>query len=116
MLPQSLRTTIPALILMVTSCTTSKHIAFLGFEGCPNTPELKKRLVEADPSLQIEDVDLMSLESNDFRLGWGAPTILVNNEDLFGVQPTKNGNASCRNWSGGLPSIDDIRKALRRTP
>ena len=115
MLPQSLRTTIPPLILMVTSCTTSKHIAFLGFEGCPNTPELKKRLVEADPSLQIEDVDLMSLESNDFRLGWGAPTILVNNEDLFGVQPTKNGNASCRNWSGGLPSVDDIREALRRT-
>ena len=110
---QSLRTNIPALLLMVTSCTTSKHIEFLGFEGCHNTPELRNRLVEAEPELKYEYVDLLSLKSDDPRLGWGAPTILVDNEDLFGIPPVKNGKVSCRNWSRGLPTVEEIREELR---
>ena len=113
MRPQSLRTTIPALLLMVTSCTTSKHVEFLGFKGCPNTPELRKRLVEAEPELKFKDVDLLLLKTDDSRLGWGAPTILVDNEDLFGIPPVKNGNVSCRNWSRGLPTVEEIREARR---
>ena len=54
----------------------------------------------------------MKLSSGDPRLGWGAPTILVNGADLFGVQPSKNGSVSCRNWSGGLPTVDEIKKAF----
>lgn len=112
MLLQSLRITIPLLMLMATSCTSSKHVEFLGFEGCPNTPELRKRLVEADSSLGIVDVDLMALQKGDPRLGWGAPTILINGKDLFGIAACTNGNVSCRNWEDGLPTTDQIIQAL----
>ena len=88
-------------------------IEYLGFEGCPNTPQLRQRLRIALPDATIIDVDLMKLSSGDPQLGWGAPTILVNGADLLGVQPSKNGSASCRNWSAGLPEVDDIRLAMK---
>ena len=100
---------------MASSCTSSKHVEFLGFEGCPNTPELRKRLVEAEPDMNIVDVDLTGLANSDARLGWGAPTILVNGRDLFGVPSAQNGSVSCRNWSSGLPSIAEIRVAFEAT-
>ena len=115
MLLQSLCITIPATFLMATSCTSSRHVEFLGFEGCPNTPELRKRFVEAQPNIEIIDVDLMKLTSGDARLGWGAPTILVDGKDLFDVSAIKNGNVSCRNWSSGLPSVAEIRIAFGGT-
>jgi hypothetical protein len=98
---------------MTVSSTSSKDIAFLGFDGCPNTPELRKRLVEAEPNADICDVDLMALQSGDLRLGWGAPTILVRGKDLFGAPSNENGNVSCRNWIGGLPSAEEIQFALK---
>jgi len=98
---------------MATSCTTSKHVDFLGFEGCPNTPELRKRLVEAEPTAVIDDVDLMSLSDGDPRLGWGAPTILVDGCDLFGEPANKDGNVSCRNWTRGLPTVIEIQAAFK---
>jgi len=97
---------------MLTSCSSKKSVEFLGFEGCPNTPELRSLLVEADPKLHIVDVDLMTLDKGDPRLGWGAPTILVEGVDLFGVPATKDGGVSCRSWSDGLPTIIEIRQAL----
>ena len=103
---------IPALFLMVNSCTSQKSVEFLGFEGCPNTPELRKRFVEAEPTVEIIDVNLMSLEKGDSRLGWGAPTILVSGKDLFGIPTNDGGSVSCRNWSGGLPTVDEIKKAF----
>jgi hypothetical protein len=112
MSPQIVFATIPILFLMVTSCTSQNSVEFLGFEGCPNTPELRSRLVEADSSLEIIDVNLMSLDEGDSRLGWGAPTILVNGEDLFGLQVSEHGSVSCRNWGEGLPSTAEIKTAL----
>ena len=92
---------------------TYQTIEFLGFEGCPNTPNLLERLRVATRGQRIVEVDLMTLETGDPRLGWGAPTILVDGKDLFGVEPSKNGSVSCRNWSAGLPEVDDIRLAMK---
>ena len=68
--------------------------------------------MEAEPNMNIVDVDLMGLAGGDARLGWGAPTILVNGKDLFGVKGSESGSVSCRNWSAGLPSVIEIRTAL----
>tara|TARA_B100001964_G_scaffold240307_1_gene309785 strand:+ start:984 stop:1289 length:306 start_codon:yes stop_codon:yes gene_type:complete len=97
---------------MVTSCTSHNNVEFLGFGGCPYTPELRSRLAEADPSINIIDVDLMVLDEGNPRLGWGAPTILVGGEDLFGLLASEYGSVSCRNLGDGLPSITEIRVAL----
>jgi hypothetical protein len=103
---------LPVLLPMLTSCSSNQKVEYLGFEGCPNTPELRARLVEANPSLKIVDVDLMSLHKEDPRLGWGAPTILIEGEDLFGMPASKDGNVSCRRWSDGLPTSYEIQHAL----
>ena len=108
---QTLSATIPALFLMVTSCTSQRSVEFLGFEGCPNTPELRERFALAQPSVQIIDVDLMVLDDEDTRLRWGAPTILVDGVDLFGMPPNENGSVSCRNWSNGIPTTEEINFA-----
>lgn len=88
-------------------------IEYLGLEGCPNTPQLRQRLRAALPNATIIDIDLMKLGAGDPRLGWGAPTILVDGKDLFGLQAVDGGSVSCRNWSAGLPEIDDIRLAMK---
>jgi hypothetical protein len=62
--------------------------------------------------MRIVEVDLMGLASSDARLGWGAPTILVNGKDLFGMIAANIGSVSCRNWSSGLPSVVEIRTAF----
>jgi len=89
-------------------------IEFLGFEGCPNTPVLLQRLNEASNGATIVEVDLMQLETGDPRLGWGAPTILVDGIDLFGMPPNQSGGVSCRNWDSGLPKVQQIHTALQR--
>ena len=99
-------------MLTTTACTSQKTIEFLCFEGCPNTPILLKRLQKAAPRYEIIEVDLMQLKTGDSRLGWGAPTILVDGEDLFGIAPSTDRAVSCRNWSKGLPEVSDIKKTL----
>ena len=105
------------LLLALFSCSqhTMSHqtIEYLGFEGCPNTPQLRQRLRTALPDATIIEVDLMKLDNSDTRLGWGAPTILIDGKDLFGLQPTDGGSVSCRNWSAGLPDVDDILLAMK---
>lgn len=90
-----------------------RTIEYLGFENCPNTPQLRQRLHAAVSDATIIEVDLMKLDSGDPRLGWGAPTILVDGKDLFGLKPNKGGSVSCRNWSKGLPDVNDIQLALQ---
>ncbi|MBC8203647.1 MAG: hypothetical protein H8E91_07445 [Planctomycetes bacterium] len=99
--------------MTISACTTKQPIEFLGFEGCPNTPILLDRLRAASPESKIVEVDLMKLQTGDAHLGWGAPTILVDGEDLFGLAPSSDRAVSCRNWSQGLPEIEVIRKALK---
>ena len=105
------------LLLALFSCSqhTMSHqtIEYLGFEGCPNTPQLRQRLRTALPDATIIEVDLMKLDNSDTRLGWGAPTILIDGKDLIGLQPTDGGSVSCRNWSAGLPDVDDILLAMK---
>jgi hypothetical protein len=104
------------LILMATtSCTSKTPIEFLAFDGCPNSPVLLERLLAASPKKEIVEVDLMKVKTGDSRLGWGAPTILVDGKDLFGVPASLDRAISCRNWSKGLPEIDDIKEALKDT-
>ena len=92
---------------------TPPTIEFLGFDGCPNTPQLREALDEADLGVTILEVDLMKLQMRDQRLGWGAPTILVDGEDLFGLERSEGSTVSCRNWNQGLPTSTEIKQAMK---
>tara|TARA_B100000676_G_C17751141_1_gene666549 strand:- start:325 stop:678 length:354 start_codon:yes stop_codon:yes gene_type:complete len=104
------------LALFLMSCQSpiqsNEQVQFLYFDGCPNTPLLYERLVEACPDSHIERIDLTTLSDGDRLLGWGAPTILVQGKDLCGLEPSNSKSISCRNWSHGLPSVSDIKKKV----
>lgn len=84
--------------------------------GCPNSPKLRARLTKAVEGLhlRVEVVDLGKLRHGDPRSGYPAPTILLNGRDLFGMAPPKPSDVrACREYPGGLPSVQAIRQKLR---
>lgn len=83
--------------LMVTSTgeppPAAKAITFLTRDGCVNTTTMLARLDEALDRLGIAAayvvVDADTLADRDARRGYGTPTILYDNRDVFGMpEPT----------------------------
>jgi len=76
---------------------------------------MRERVVQAARAIrgaEVSSIDLMELDENDARRGWPAPTVLVNDRDLFGMPaPTSNG-MGCRHYPGGVPSVADIAAKL----
>lgn len=94
-------------------------ISLLGFDGCPLTPRMKRRLEQAisqlEQHLELVQIDQHALDASDLRRGYPAPTILVNGSDLFGMPPPTSPSMGCRMYDGpdGVPSIDDLVARLR---
>jgi hypothetical protein len=67
----------------------SPVIEFLGGSKCPKSPEMEGNLVSAlktnKMTISYIYIDLASLSGDDFRRGYGTPTILLNGHDLFGM-------------------------------
>lgn len=96
---------------------SSLRIELLSFPGCPNTPKIRENLHAALASLGIEakvvDVNLEGLKTGDARRGWGAPTILVNGSELMGLPRPTSKTLSCRVYSDGIPSADQIARRIQ---
>ena len=64
-------------------------LVFLTRDGCVNTARMRSSLDQALRSLasptNYELIDVNSLGPSDRRRGYGTPTILYKNHDLFGV-------------------------------
>jgi hypothetical protein len=113
-----LRQTFIGVAFILAACGTPRvsppRLELLGFDGCPNTGELRSRLVEAvGDSQEVVYVDLTTLPPGDRRLRWGAPTILMGGNDLFEKNPGPTAALSCRMWPEGLPSVEELRHALQ---
>ncbi|MHC4218779.1 MAG: DUF2703 domain-containing protein [Planctomycetota bacterium] len=93
------------------------RIEFLYFDGCPNSPAMRARLEEALAAVGREpvfvDVDLSALAPDDPRLRFGAPTILLDGEDLLGQPAPRERALSCRIYPDGLPSASELAEHLR---
>ncbi len=65
------------------------EIVFLTRSTCANTPVMRERLLEAIGTLELETnliaVDVGALAPDDYRTGYGTPTVLVGGADLFGA-------------------------------
>src|SRR5579872_1146272 len=77
---------------------SARDLIFLTRDGCVNTARMKSRLDEALTSLALPTnyalVNLDQLEPSDHRQGYGTPTILYKNRDLFGMaQPATQASA-----------------------
>jgi hypothetical protein len=92
-------------------------VSFLMFDGCPNSPMMKSRLLSAMKGLHLKDpqiVDILKLPKTDLRAAYGAPTVLVNGKDLFGLPAPHGGAAACRLYRDGVPTEAEIRERLRK--
>jgi|TARA_R110000744_G_scaffold112179_5_gene210446 hypothetical protein len=98
---------------------TAMSITLLGFDGCPLTPLMKERLEQAirvvGRDLDLVQIDQQSLDSSDLRRGYPAPTVLVNESDLFGTEAPKTPSMGCRMYQGpdGVPSVSDLVDRLQ---
>src|SRR5215469_10381144 len=67
---------------------SARELILLTRDGCMNTAQMKSRLDEALKSLNLpgvyQVVDLDKLNASDRRTGYGTPTVLYKNRDLFG--------------------------------
>ena len=81
--------TVLAAVMVTMSCAVRTPMVFLTRDGCTNSNTLHARLGVAlqalgrIPSYTMINVD--TLPADDARRGYGTPTILVNNRDLFGL-------------------------------
>lgn len=80
-----------AVVFMFAGCTSgpANSMVFLTRDGCVNTTTMRTNLDAALASLgrsgQYAVIDVDTLPPNDARIGYGTPTVLVDNTDLFGM-------------------------------
>jgi hypothetical protein len=86
--------------------------------GCPNSPEMIRRVKEAISVIEGEiEYQEVLVETNElaekvkFR---GSPTLLINGEDFEGAEEPESASLSCRYYHNGLPSIEDIKGKIQR--
>ncbi len=114
-----LAVTIMCVITTIPLQKKTMKIQFLGMrDGCPNTPKmwtsLHEALQELNWTIHVDWVDVVDLSrEQDPRAGYGAPTILFNGMDLFGTEPEKSLDPSCRFYPGGVPTTQHIVARLR---
>lgn len=69
-------------------------IVFLTREGCANTPTMRANLDKALHDLggtqSYQIIDAATLQEKDTRRSYGTPTILVEDNDLFGRPRPQN--------------------------
>ena len=93
-------------------------IQLLHFPDCPNAEPARAALREAmqqeGVAADVEDIDTSRADAPAWAKGWGSPTILIDGRDLGGEGPA-GGEASCRLYKDGAPTVDEIRRRLRDT-
>lgn len=93
------------------------RIELLGFEGCPNTPELRDNLGAALASIgkgwAFTDTDQEKLPEGDLRRGYPTPTILVNGRDLYGLPVPTAPSMGCRMYPGGVPDAEELASKIK---
>lgn len=71
----------------------SSPLVFLTREGCANTATMRARLGDALDRLGAPTayavIDADTLADGDVRRGYGTPTVLYDNRDLFGMPEPK---------------------------
>lgn len=86
------------------------------FEGCLNHKKMDENLQAAIIGLEGE-IDLVKVFVEDEeiaqKIGFrGSPTLLINGEDIEGIQAPEFPSLSCRFYPEGIPSSEAIRKKI----
>ena len=100
------------------STMPAPNIELLGTPGCPHTgsmrANLRAALTSIDRAWKFKDTNQETLPAADVRRGYGAPTILVDGRDLFGLPVPTAPAMSCRIYEGGTPDAAEIASRVRQ--
>jgi hypothetical protein len=94
-------------------------VEVLYFEGCPNHKPAVERvqslIKQQGIDAEVSEIEVPDGEAAAKIVGFlGSPTIRVNGLDIDPASRTATETSfACRRYSGGLPSEDMIRAALR---
>jgi hypothetical protein len=120
-----------SLVLLMTACATppaarmgsvgpgigDMEVQLVGYPDCPNMPAMRRSLrgalAELGGGLMFREVDQNALEAEDARRCWPSPTVLVNGQDLFGMDRPSGPAEVCRFYEGRAPGAQDIARRLR---
>jgi len=94
------------------------RIEVLYFEGCPNhlpaVDRLRTVLRQEGVQTEISEVEVKDESAAKELKFFGSPTIRVNGLDIEAdLRDVKDTGFACRRYSGGLPSEEMIRTALK---
>ena len=92
------------------------NVQLLTFPGCPNAERarvaLREAVAEEHVRGDIEEIDVSRDDAPPWSKGWGSPTILIDGADVAG-EARASGEASCRLYKDGSPSVEQIRDRIR---
>ncbi|MGC8616213.1 MAG: DF family (seleno)protein [Desulfurella sp.] len=82
-----------------------KKIEFLFFSGCPNSEPTYNNLLEAlkelNLSINVEKIDVETLEKANEVNFLGSPSIYIDGVDIYTMQKPKEVNYACRTFDIG---------------
>ena len=82
------------------------------FNGCPNSPEMIRRVKKAingnEDRIKYEEILIETNELAEKIKFRGSPTLLINGEDFEGREEPESASLNCRYYQDGLPGIEEI--------
>ena len=88
------------------------------FHGCPNSPEMIRRVKEAvrgaEGEVEYQEILVETNELADKIKFRGSPTLLINGEDFEGREEPREASLNCRYYQNGLPDIEEIKEKIKK--
>lgn len=90
-------------------------LEFHHFHGCPNGPKLLKNIkkaIEGIPDVKLVETIVDTDEKAKKLKFRGSPTLLINGNDLEGLEAPENPSLTCRFYPKGLPTAEEIKQKI----
>lgn len=92
------------------------EIEFQYFEGCPHYKNLEKNLDSAialfEDKIIVNKIEINTIEMAKDKKFRGSPTIVINGEDFENMELPKEIGLTCRYYSNGIPTKEEIIKKI----
>lgn len=86
------------------------------FTGCPNSEKVLNTVntfvAESELKIDYEEILIETQEDAEKYKFRGSPTILINGNDIDGLEESKTPSLSCRYYINGLPNEDNINNYI----
>lgn len=86
------------------------------YEGCPNSKivlqMVKEFISKSEFKIDFEEILVETPKAAKKHKFRGSPTILINGNDLEGLEENRTSSLSCRYYPNGLPNEEDLNNYI----